>query len=83
MSSQRILTLVVVALLALLLTWGFATNRWRRGRPAVIAIAIVGALLLLTRRVSIVELLLVLSLPLALLIVSGRRGRTLRGRGGR
>lgn len=73
MSSQRLLTLVAVAILALLLTWGFATNRWRRGRPAILALAIVAALLLLTRRVSVVELLLVLSLPVALLVFSRRR----------
>jgi chromate transport protein ChrA len=71
--SQRILTLVAVAVLALLLTWGLATNRWRRGRPAVIAVAIVAALLLLTRRVSILELLFVLSLPVALLVIGSRR----------
>ena len=73
MSSQRILTLLAVAVLALLLTWGFATERWRRGRPAVVAFAIVGGLLLLTRRVSIVELLLVLALPVVLLVLTGRR----------
>jgi hypothetical protein len=73
MTAQRILILVAIAVLTLLLTWGLATNRWRRGRPAVIAVAIVGALLLLTRRVSIVELLLVLALPVALLVLSSAR----------
>jgi hypothetical protein len=73
MSSQRLLTLLAVAILALVLTWGLATNRWRRGRPAVLAFAIVAVLLLLTRRVSILELLLVLSLPVVLLVVARRR----------
>jgi len=72
MAVQRLLTLLVVAVLALVLAWGFATDRWRRGRAAVIAIAIVGGLLLLTRRVSVVELLLIMTLPVALLVM--RRG---------
>lgn len=75
MTSQRILTLAVIAILAVLLAWGFATDRWRRGRLAIAGIAIVGALLLLTRRVSILELLLVLALPVGLLLLSGRRLR--------
>lgn len=80
MASKRLLVLLAVAILSLLFTWGLATNRWRRGRPAIIALAIVAALLMLTRRVSVVELLVVMTLPVLLLVLSGGGRRAPRGR---
>lgn len=80
LGRQELAVIVLLALALVLVAWFVKTGLWRRGRLAIVALAAVAALALLTRRVGLGELLVLLAvLGLPTLLVLSRatapRGR--------
>jgi hypothetical protein len=71
LGRQELAIVVLLALALVAVAWFVKTGLWRRGRLALVAVAAVAALALLTRRVGLGELLVllaVLGLPALLLL---------------
>jgi hypothetical protein len=71
LGRQELAIVVLLALALVAVAWFAKTGLWRRGRLALVAVAAVAALALLTRRVGLGELLVllaVLGLPALLLL---------------
>ncbi len=77
MGRLELLVVVAVALAMVGVAWFLRTGLWRRGRLALVALALLAGFLLLTRRVGWGELLVVLVLLLlpALLLGPAREPR--------
>jgi hypothetical protein len=73
MGRQELLVVVLVALAIVGLAWFLRTGVWKRGRLVVVALAVTGAVLVLSRRVGLGELLVVVAvLGIPLLLVARR-----------
>lgn len=75
LGRQELAIVVLVALALVTVAWFLKTGLWRRGRLALVGLAAVAALALLTRRVGLGELLVLLAvLGLPALLALSRAG---------